>query len=256
MNKDEKRIEKLFADLGFTIFKIPELPDQKTPDFKVSDNDSKYLVEVKSKYPSSKALSSREEVLASGMIRFEQTHLEPRNTFSGIIEDGIDQLSSYIQSDVDFRLLWLHSNSHLSEAFLNVYHSTLFGSSTLIDWSDGGKSGIAYYVRNSSFYRFRDILDGAFISTDSKLVFCLNSYSRRYQKLRSSKLIAKLDKFIDDPIITESKGDGFIADTDIERSNEDSVLKYLKTKYGLSDLTKLMDLKSNTFSITVDGDGT
>ncbi len=256
MIKFSEYIKRFITDLGLEINDIPENPDRKTPDFIMADDNSKYLLELKTKIPDQDLVNARNAELEKGNLHTEVIQLGPKNRFSGIIKHGVDQLNDFANDDSTFRMLWLFCDGFLSSTYFELYHATLYGATNLIDW-DGGLSRTAYYVYNSDFYHLRKSLDGAFISTTKDVKLCLNNYSPRYGALKKSSLIGKFKGGVEDPLTLEHEGNAYVADIEIDRKDQSGIMNYLRGKYDLPEKTMFMNMRSNTFTIPVkDHDGT
>jgi len=79
----------------------------------------------------------------------------------------------------------------------------------------------------------REILDAVVVSTNKYVSLCLNTYSKRLDRLRSSHLAKKFGSQIIDPIEQEKTGKFLIADTKENRKDSQKVLDYITKKYGL-----------------------
>ena len=245
----EELIKLFIEDIGLRISDIPRVPDVKTPDFLIQDDKATYVLELKSKFPNPSKQAERNKSFERGALHEATEPIVPQNRLSGIIGHAKKQLDVHVNDEQVFRLLWLYCGSHLAEAHFEQFHSSLYGSTSLVDWAENGKSGTVYYFYNSDYFRFKDSIDGAFISTSKKMQFCLNTYSPRYESLKRSELIKKLPGGIIDPFEEEKEGNGFIVDTDVNRNDRATVTDFIIKKYGLSNMTKIMDM--NYYSGTV-----
>jgi len=126
---------------------------------------------------------------------------------------------------------------------------TLFGSVNMIDIGDGSNiMKPCYYFVNSSFYRYKDRIDGAVISSLNKYALCINNYSPNYNSFKRSSFCEAFKDGVIDPIEREKKDSAYIADTEIDRRNKGEVLKYVQEKYKKS---KLIDLNFTGYSASV-----
>ena len=228
----EDFVARGLRSLGLDVQPIP-VGATKTPDFRVSDGTQTYLLEVKDKFPDSDSIRRREKALDSGGVWEEETELAYQNALSGVIREGADQLGSFNGESVDFRLLWLHARHRHEDTQLHQFQATLYGAVDLIDLDEGTDSATArrcFGLTSSEFFRLKDVLDGAFISTDQRGLLCLNHLSPRFAELRRS-ILCQAFPGICDPIEQEQAGTAYIADCGLSRRDREPVLDYVKQKY-------------------------
>jgi hypothetical protein len=230
----EPIVKRFFEKLGYQVEKIPET-DEGSPDFWISDDTSSYVLELKTKFPSSEEIKKRKHQLYSGEIHNIHELVIGKNTLSGIIKKAKDQLKSFKEENV-LRIVWLLATGHLAEPRMLQFEATLYGLAPIVS---SERTGDCYFFYNSDFYRFREILDGAIVSTESEAKLLLNPLSPRYAQLKSSTLPKHLGKTVVDPIELESLGKAFLVDDEVDRGDKEAVLRYLRKKYGLEDLMNL-----------------
>lgn len=245
---------KLFAkelfkeEFGIILKDIPPR-NEPTPDFETSIGDDKYTLELKGKEDDPKNTQWQEELLEKGKVVTLTTPLNPRNTLSGIIEEAVNQLNGYDPLRNTFQIVWLHCGGKNSSIHWERFRSTLYGAETLV--SRGRKSLImCYYFHNSSFYRWKDKLDAAFLTTPEESQLCINSLSPRADLFRSSGLVKTLGQGLCDPA-REGKSGAMVADCDVDRKTLGGVLGYLKTKYKIDHL-QVMSLTNINVSAKLD----
>lgn len=164
----------------------------------------------------------------------EEESLGYSNAVSTVVRNASQQLARFDEAPVDFRLVWLHARNRYPDDQLERFKATLFGSVDLIDLQELSKSVPArpcFYFSFSEFFRFRDVLDGAFVSTDHHGLLCVNTLSPRHRMLAASRLATSFQPGICDPVERETRGEGYIADCDISRKDKTRVLDYVKQKY-------------------------
>jgi hypothetical protein len=226
-------VERFLVSLGVAVHPITIGP-QKTPDFLVSDTASTYLVEVKEKYPNPEVEGQRIESLARTGIWEEESSLGFQNSISSVVREACEQLAAFQPQVAHFRLIWLHARGRYPDDKLEQFRATLIGVADLIDTAEIGESVTArpcYYFRESAFFRHRNVLDGAFVSTDEKVQLILNTMSPRYELLERSGLCRSFPA-VCDPGQGEAEGNRYIADCSCDRSDSRAVLDYVKAKYG------------------------
>lgn len=246
----EDFVERGLRSLGFDVRRIEE-GEKKKPDFLVSDSHHRYLVEVKDKFPDPKKLRRRKEALFRGQVYDEHEPAGYRNVVSYVIREAADQLAAFSHEPVDFRIVWLHARGRHLEVQRDQFKATLYGSVEIVDLDDMAgtvTSRPCFYFGFSEFFNLRDVLDGAFISTDREGLFCLNALSPRYFALKGSALCGAFYPGICDPVEKEREGEAYVADCDMSRKDKAAVLRYLKGKYGRS---KLLDLNMVHYSAEV-----
>ncbi|MCG8064882.1 MAG: hypothetical protein N0C89_12150 [Candidatus Thiodiazotropha endolucinida] len=146
------------------------------------------------------------------------------------------------------RIVWLLSTGYLAEPNMHQFEATLYGSTTVCDWSDEGECKVCYFFYNSDFFRFRDTLDAAIVSTEQEAKLLLNPLSSRYESMKSCSLVEKIGKAVVDPIAEEQEGFAFYVDGEVDRNDKNAVLNYLRKKYNAD---KMLDITMNYMSGTV-----
>ena len=252
MNIEDFAKQILETEFGYSATKITE-GDTKSPDFLVDGNGEKFLVELKTRLDDAETQNLIKKYLSLGEIAEFSDTTGRKNRLSRIICDAGDQLAS-LDIDVDYKLVWLMAVGENQEMKKQQFKSTLYGISTIFDL-DSPHTFPCYYFQFSDFYRTKDIIDGAIISTLSKAEFCLNTYSGRYLKLKQSFLAKKFDKACCDPFDEEKDERAMIVDSDVDRRDKSKVLKYLNNKYKRYKLQD-MNMGFHSAKISVPTDGT
>jgi hypothetical protein len=230
----EPVIKRFFEGLGYQVEKITE-DNEESPDFFISDGMSAYVLELKTKFPSTEEVEKRKRILYSGEIHNVHEDVIGKNRLSGIIRKAGAQLKRYNDENV-FRIVWLLATGHLAEPRMLQFEATLYGLAPIVS-SQG--TGDSYFFCNSDFYRFREIIDGAIISTESQAKLLLNPLSPRYAELKISSLPKHLGTAVIDPVELESQGKAFLVDSDVDRDDKEAVLNFLRKKYGVEDMMNL-----------------
>ena len=226
-------VKNWFSNHGYEIDKIPE-SNEESPDFLIADDTSIYLLELKTKFPSEKEIAERRQVLSSGEIYNIDEIITFQNRLSKIIGKAKNQLKNYKVGEDVLRLVWLLSTGHLDEPRLDQFEATLYGSAYLYSIE---RYGNCYFFYNSDFFKYREILDAAIVSTTSKGKLLLNPLSPRYEKIKNSSLIKHFKEgSVIDPIENEKQGQALLVDSDVNRANEQAVLQYLKEKYKTENI--------------------
>lgn len=225
-------IAKHFEDLGFEVSLLEEEEGRKTPDLLVTKSGQRFLIEVKAKGDDPGALLERRRKLAQGELVIYGARWAPKNTISGIAKEGVRQLAEHPREEHDFSLLWLHAEGSDPESQFEQFAFTLYGKTSVHSLLNSRFSYECYFFYDSVFYRWRDILDGAILSTSSKAQLCINTYGPRYSSFQSSEIVKAFDKGVIDPLELERAGRAIVADCDIDRNDHDKVKQYLAAKYN------------------------
>jgi hypothetical protein len=217
--------------------------DRRAPDFIILGKKNSFLAELKIKEDDPAEMASIKEELKSGEIVSRVTPAGRRNRLDGIIGDGVEQLVSYDTNREHFHVLWIHCVGSDPDFHRRRLTATLFGIQKLFS-VDIDPLITCYYFHNSSFFRYRDGLDGIILSSELSIQLCVNSVSPRVDSFRTSELFEafRSKKGLYDPVLYEGDKAFMIVDSDIDRHNHDKVLNYLKGKYGVNHLQSI-DLK-------------
>lgn len=224
----EEAVAGFLRSAGFEVVLLPGR-DEPTPDL-LATKGQRFLIEIKTKEDDPAVLLDRRSRLDAGEVAGGAAPFTPQNTISRIIKKGSEQLAAYPSERSDFRLLWLLAIGADPEGQYEQFRATLYGLTNVVGPDDSSLMP-CYYLRHSAFYRWRDVLDGAVTSTLESGELCLNSYSPRHAELRDSALGALFGQGIVDPQALEQSGAAYIADCDLDRNDEEAVLRYLLRKY-------------------------
>ena len=101
--------------------------------------------------------------------------------------------------------------------------------------------------------RYKNVLDGVIVSmANSEVQFCLNNYSPRYIDIKQSSLAKDFGPGLYDPMDYVEKGQVFIVDAPIDRSNRELVIKYWKEKHRIRKLTVMTMIHLSVQSLILD----
>ncbi|MEW6681617.1 MAG: hypothetical protein AB1451_01645 [Nitrospirota bacterium] len=237
---------------GLQVEDIPPQPGRKTPDLlgRFAEGET-FLFEVKAKRDDPDQVEEEERALDQGEAYSRSIPTGSRNTLSGIISDGVEQLVSYLEVGDAFRLLWLQCEGREAADHRRRFQSTLFGIQEIIDMDDATHdSRYCYYFGNSEFFRHRETLDGAIIFANDEIQLCVNTLSPRVEGFRRSKLVQVLAAGLCDPDALEARGEGYIVDGDIDRRDKNLVIGHLAAKYNRPRLI-FIDMKHHTVKMRV-----
>ncbi len=227
----EPAIIEFFSTHGFEIQKISE-GDEQRPDFLAQDEQYAYLIELKTKFESEEKVQQRKEVLLKGEIYGDSIPVASNNRLSGIIRKAQNQLKGHLTDKKIIRVPWLLCTGHSAEARMDQFEATLYGSRSIMNLDKGGMR-TCYFFANSDFYRYRDSLDGAIVSTDSTARLLLNPYSKLFTELARSSLSKLKELNAVNPTNEETEGRAYIVEGDLNRNDEALVLSYLRSKYRI-----------------------
>jgi hypothetical protein len=239
MNKSEKIVQTFLRTKGLHVKRISQVSqlDERRPDFLVEDD---IVLEVKSR-----GHRKFDELLKSTTPGEKSLSLERRNTISGIIKGAVDQLSSFMEEQGRFRVVWFFINAtSFSHLIARQIISTVYGIKEVEGYTVGGnryETG-CFYLTYNDFYRYRE-LDAIVTHGTRETALCLNDFSPRYQDLHMSSLhkLAMAEEWvIFDPRRMEQEGRCFTAaDCDLDRDNREAILRYIAKRYGLIQIASL-----------------
>ena len=237
---------RIVESWGFSVTPIPE-STSKAPDFLAQKDGASFVFELKEKIDNIALLAEERARLEAGEVVSRAEPAGRTNRVSGIVRYGVDQLSSYQAPPGAFHLLWLHAGGSNAELQMEQFRATLYGMTNIFDL-DSPHTIRCYYFHHSDFYRWRDVLVGAVLSTLDHLQLCLNTASPRIEEFRRSPLVQTLASGLLDPERLEREGSAFIADCDVDRNQQGAALRFIQQKYGRS---KLMDMNMSKYSARV-----
>ena len=222
--------------MGFSVQHLDERESDKTPDF-LAVKSERFLIEVKEKGDDPSKLEAEAERAREGGIAERHEYWGPKNTVARIIKDGSRQLAAWPEEERDYCLLWLHASGRDPESQYEQFRGTLLGVTNIIEM---GKSTMkeCYFFHDSAFFRWRQTLDGAIVSSAKEAELWLNPHSSRADRLKASELTAAFGG-ANDPRDLEAQGTIFIADCEVDRRDSDAVKRYLQEKYRTKPLDNM-----------------
>ena len=243
-------VKQFLNQFGFEVFDIPENEKSKSPDFDVVGDKDRYTLELKIKGDDPIEIQNDENALLKGELVSKSIPVGPRNTLAGIIRDGVKQNIDHDPDHNTYHIIWIHSAGQDPNLLNSRFHATLYGTETLFSIR---KTNVinCYYFHNSAFFSWREYLDGAILSHYDQIQLCINTLSPRAKDFRMSQLTVSMAKGLCDPDVLEARYDDlYIADCEIDRKNENDVLKYLQIKYSLDHL-QTIPMNQHTGSIAI-----
>ena len=238
MNQNEKHIIDFFKTVGIYPEKIP-VSSEKTPDFLIKHKEDNILIELKTKLDSDELIKKRENDFKKGETHEYITSISRDNPISNKIKKAYKQLKAQKKRyDADFCFIILLSAGYSKHTQFLKIETTLFGKKYIHpadeDSTIEGKE--YFYFTNSDFNKYKDIIDGAFIIADQYCKLCINSLSANYPDFIKSDFVKTFHPYVIDPLVLEGKGEAFIVEGGVDRSDEHSVKKYICEKYGLKKI--------------------
>ncbi len=247
MNDTEFKPVEMLKMFGIDLVDIPKR-NAKTPDFEARVGNEVHLVELKIKGDDPQEIKDLEDQLKQGEIVTKVTPVAFRNTLSGIVKDAVDQMDTHDPNKKFFHIAWLHCSGQDPKIHWDRFHATLYGTDTLMSLRRDSLM-LCYFFRDSAFFRWKESLDGAFLTTLEEGQLCINSSSPRATEFRRSEFVSRFSEALCDPQREQNEG-ALIADCDIDRKNTDALLTYLKSKYELDHL-QVMSLSSITGIVAI-----
>jgi len=249
MNKEESFVIDFFDQFDLKANKIPE-SSEESPDFFIECGEEKILVELKTKIDSQCLLSKREEALEKDGIHERFTEIKRDNAISKRIKKASKQLMAQkLKYEANYCFVFLIASGINPSVQTGMFETTLFGDKDIIPMGDEFDNGIkkCYYYTNSDFFNNREILDGAFIVGNESGRLCINSVSMNYSNAIKSKFVQIFRPGVLCPIELEKKGEAYLINAPLDRSNENELNRYLCKKYNL---TKIVPFNYPQYTVT------
>jgi hypothetical protein len=218
--------------MGFTVLPLEERIGRKTADLLASKSGEKFLIEIKTKSDDQGEFEEQLKRLCRGEVVMRHEYWGPKNTIARIIRSGVQQIEAHTSDEYDFSLLWLHAEGIDADSQFKQFEFTLYGRTNVFSLRDQSFDYDCYYFYDSAFYRWRALLDGAILSVENQAQLCINTYSPKAVAFRTSEVVKAFGKGVLDPLKLESEGKAIVADCDVDRRNESSVIGYLQRKYN------------------------
>ena len=239
MSKDPGRgdVVRILERWGFDVEVIPEV-EAKTADLLVTGSE-RTLLEVKTREDDPHRVAAEDEVLSRGELATGSEAYGYKNRVSGIIRRAVAQLKTYPPGASDLRMLWLRCSGRFEEVQRQQFEATLYGTTQIVDHENSDGSRPAFYFHNSDFFKHRDTLDAAVVSTTTKAQLLVNTLSPNAESVRCSSFAAAFGKAVFDPSQLEAAGEAFVVDSDVDRRDSAAVLRDLQRKTGRKALQSI-----------------
>ncbi len=223
-----------FESNGFAVTDIPTA-NHPTPDFRIGNQSEEFLVELKIKSDDPEKLVKDSAGLSSGRILERAVPLTRRNRLETIVEEGYEQMKSFDPKKRLLHFLWIHCCGRDAWIQEERFRMTLFGQQRLVS-TERRNVLHAFYFLNSTFWHYRDSLDGVFLSVGDELKLCVNTLGVDEQRLRASQVFAMHSNALCDPRALQEDPTILLVDGGVDRNDELAVLAFLRAKYSLSHL--------------------
>jgi hypothetical protein len=223
---EETRAAKFLREIGLRVEPVAT-SEARTCDFRVRDDVHSYLVEVKLKNsPNMDAWQDYEP--HSRPVGLDQKGTQRK------LHDAASQLRSTRTSATEFAVPWIaiprvsDENILLTQTVDTFFGVQRVGEPPYRTWKR------CYFFGESTCFRHPEI-DGLLVDAKKAVRLCVNTLSPRVAEFRETALFrffAARDWTID-PVEEDRAGVSLVADCAIPRTDERSVLEYVKAKYDL-----------------------
>jgi len=242
----EESIKASLEAYGFSVGKIPERKDIKTPDFYVTLDDDSYTIELKTKYMNQSLIEEMKQAFDNGEMHTDIISLDFNQKYRKVIHKAKQQLETNPIYEDSFNIGWFHCEGHDASTTMELFENTLYGKAYVIDADDGTDKAYEcyYYHKKAMFNKYKDILDGAVVSMDGSLKVLLNIYSSKYEALKNSNLCKIFKEGVQDPIQREARGEAIFV---YQGMNRENIHLELQKKYSMK---RLMVVPMKSYTIT------
>ena len=204
-------------------------------DFLVSDERSRYLVEVKSRFDNEEL----DATLDSGKCYFDSQDLHYSAAVERTIRHAMKQLRASSHSARDaFWIVWLYACKRFgrSVSFKQAV-GTLYGITEILSADREGTalSRGCLFFRESVFFRWPELVASIVCEGHDNFALCLNPFGSAIDAFRNSRLCQEFAQRsgVFDPDALSVRESYYVADCGIDRKQPHQVLGFVKTKYGL-----------------------
>lgn len=234
-NDAERQTRSFLESQGFNVERIPSAPDEQRADYRVTDENDVYIIEVKGRFEDEEYMH---DLLEKGEA-IREDFVGPTNVVSRQIRDAAEQLRATPAELAAFRVMALVAGGDDPGVQAMQFQSTLYGTvDLLVPAEDGSALAVpCFYFTFNEFFNLRHV-DAALILVPGGSRVCLNSFSPRAEEFRHTRLwqLHEREGQICDPEQMEMREEAFIADCDLDRHDEPVLRSYIQNKYGLEHL--------------------
>lgn len=249
--KSDDVAQAVLQELGLSVRKLPETSTVgKRADFIAKLDQLTLLVEAKLREDDPKELERMNQELHEKGTYGSNHQLGKNNSLTSSIRHGVEQLEAEQEEPHDYKVLLYLTDCLNAGVVCEQIADTLYGTASILR-SEPGESGLqeipCYFYRENEFHPAQS-LDAAIVgfnlSGSWMLSLCLNPFSNRFNKIRTSALAQLFAGKTIDPIAEEAQGKALIPDLGAPRlskerknfermfSMADSMLRHLEKKYG------------------------
>lgn len=252
MNNIESDIVQVFEEWGLQCTRIEEGCD-KRPDFFVRDEHDGYFVELKTKNESPERSRIRQENLLNGHFSIDSLGLRATAAYRSILKKSSKQLTALAHCEPEpLRIPWLLCLGQQACADVDRFTNSLIGTAYVADFAEDGEARPCHFFYESIFFKYRDSIDAAIISSKFRISMWINPYSARYLRAKSCGLAGILATGLNDPYSLENAGEAWVADMIVDRKNESAILDAVVKKYGLSQQTRVIEMEEVSAFMLID----
>lgn len=233
-----KDAEQLTRDallaMGFRVEAIPEA-DGKRADFRATDGDSTYLVEVKHKLDDPELLRDHATRMARGEVVTRAELTGHKNRISAILKNGREQLDNTPGASNAYRLIWFHADGIDRDLRWKQAFSTFYGRVYLWPKEPPGECVVeCYYFDYSAAWSIPSV-DGMILSDAHRVQLCLNEFSGSINGLCTTSLHERFANHnaVVDPRKLVARGDVLACRSEVPRGDDDEVLEDLREQTGV-----------------------
>lgn len=243
MNQEEM-IKTVLENVGFTVDKLEEREEVKTPDFYVKKDNDTYFIELKTKEMNPQIIADMNKAFQEGRIHESAIPLQHNGTFQKIIHKAKTQLEAepvYENQDA-FKIAWFHCEGIDASAYMEIFENILYGKVYCADFKDQSSEtawGCYFYHKTAMFMKYQNILDGAVISMDGSLKIFPNILSAKYLHLKRSSLFTIFREGENDPLDMEKDKKALVVDQSLNREmiDEEIIKKYKLQSFQVVPMT-------------------
>jgi hypothetical protein len=251
MNSAETAILQVIESWGLQCTRINE-SSSKSPDFFLADNHEHYFVELKAKYESPSRAKDRQNCVGVAQVFSDSLELRGTAAYRSILKKAYKQLNAASRHDSEpLRIPWLLCLGLQASVDVERFINVLLGTAYIADFSDGGDAKPCYFFFESLFFKYRNTIDAAIVSTDTSISMCLNPYSQRYSRAKTCGLAGILETGLIDPCSLEMIGEAWIADMVGDREDTRAILDAVVKKYCLSHQTKVIEMEELSAAMVI-----
>jgi hypothetical protein len=224
--------------------------DEERADYRLTESDDSYVLEVKDKFDSDSVIAEYHSTLASGNVFLRRELTGYKNSVSNVLEKAESQLSNTAESASEFRIAWLELGGIDRELQFQQAMGTIYGTVQLLPFGPTVATKDCYFFKYNVAHRNTDI-DAIIVSDGGSCLLAANPFSPRFLRLKFTKLwrfFAEKEAVVD-PITLEANGAIYTADCAIPRRDTQAVLEYLQAKYNVE---RFLDLEPTSTSAYVE----